>query len=119
MKRFLALSVLLALSGLNLVGCGGGTGPATFTTSPQAGAVYVTGEDAPLPSVVSLNLTINSITLTGTANSPQLVSSPITVDFARLIGLRTPLALQSGPGRYLHQRNFCAGQSSDQLHQRG
>ena len=97
MKRFLALSVLLALSGLSLVGCGGGTGPATFTTSPQAGAVYVTGEDAPLPSVVSLNLTINSITLTGAANSPQLVSSPITVDFARLIGLRTPLAFNAVP----------------------
>src|ERR1700724_2932562 len=97
MKRFLALFVLLALSGLSLVGCGGGAGAATFTTSPQARAVYVTGEDAPLPSVVSLNLTINSITLTGASNSPQLVSSPITVDFARLVGLRAPLAFNAVP----------------------
>src|SRR4029077_18481061 len=55
------------------------------------------GEDAPLPSVVSLNLTINSITLTGANNSPQLVSSPITVDFARLVGLRAPLAFNAVP----------------------
>jgi hypothetical protein len=75
MKRFLVLSALAALCGLNLVGCGGGSGT-TLSSNPQAGAVFVTGEDAPLPSVVSLNLTINSITLTGASNSPQLVSSP-------------------------------------------
>ena len=47
--------------------------------------------------MVSLNLTINSITLTGASNSPQLVSSPITVDFARLVGLRAPLAFNAVP----------------------
>ncbi len=97
MKRFLALSMFFALTGLTLVGCGGGNGSTTFSTNPQSGAVYVTGEDAPLSSVVSLNLTINSITLTGQNNSPQLVSSPITVDFARLVGLRTPLAFKAVP----------------------
>jgi hypothetical protein len=96
MKRFLVLSALAALCGLNLAGCGGGSGTTLFS-NPQAGAVFVTGEDAPLPSVVSLNLTINSITLTGASNSPQLVSSPITVDFARLVGLRAPLAFNAVP----------------------
>jgi hypothetical protein len=95
MKRFLAFSVFFALTALALVGCGGGS--TSFGTNPQSGAVYVTGEDAPLSSVVSLNLTINSITLTGQNNSPQLVSSPITVDFARLVGLRTPLAFNAVP----------------------
>src|ERR1700687_2011796 len=97
MKRFLALSVFFALTGLTLVGCGGGNGSTSLTTNSQSGAVYVTGEDAPLSSVVSLNLTINSITLTGANNSPQLVSSPITVDFARLVGLRAPLAFNAVP----------------------
>ena len=97
MKRFVALSALLALCVLGIVGCGGGGNGLSFTTSPQAGAVFVTGEDAPLPSVLSLNLTINSITLTGASNSPQLVSSPITVDFARLVGLRAPLAFNAVP----------------------
>ncbi len=96
MKRFLALSVSFVLTALAFVGCGGGSGT-TFGTNPQSGAVYVTGEDAPLSSVVSLNLTINSITLTGQNSSPQLVSSPITVDFARLVGLRTPLAFNAVP----------------------
>jgi hypothetical protein len=96
MKRFLALSALLALCGLSMMGCGGATGT-SLSGNPQAGAVFVTGEDAPLPSVLSLNLTINSITLTGASNSPQLVSSPITVDFARLVGLRAPLAFNAVP----------------------
>ena len=96
MKRFLALSALLAFCGLSMMGCGGGMGT-SLSTNPQAGAVFVTGEDAPLPSVLSLNLTINSITLTGASNSPQLVSSPITVDFARLVGLRAPLAFNAVP----------------------
>jgi hypothetical protein len=105
MKRFLALTALLVLSGLALVGCGGGSGT-TLSSNPQAGAVYVTGEDAPLPSVVSLNLTINSITLTGASNSPQLLSSPITVDFARLVGLRTPLAFNAVPADTYTQATF-------------
>jgi hypothetical protein len=97
MRRFLAHSAFFALIGLGLAGCGGGNGSASFSTGAQSGAVYVTGEDAPLSSVVSLNLTINSITLTGATSSPQLVSSPITVDFARLLGLRTPLGFSAVP----------------------
>lgn len=93
MKRLFALSVALALTALSLIGCGG----STKVSTPQAGAVYVTGEDAPLASVVSLNLTINSITLTGAKSSPVLVSSPITVDFARLVGLRAPLGFSAVP----------------------
>src|SRR5450755_2684642 len=105
MKRFLVLSALLALCGLGLIGCGGGSST-MLSSSPQAGAVFVTGEDAPLPSVVSLNLTINSITLTGASNSPQLVSSPITVDFARLVGLRAPLAFNAVPADTYTQATF-------------
>ena len=91
MKRFLALSAIFRFDRIGLAGCGGGMAQPVFHTDRKVAAVYVTGEDAPLSSVVSLNLTINSITLTGATNSPQLVSSPITVDFARLLGLRTPL----------------------------
>jgi hypothetical protein len=119
MKRFLVLSVFLALCGLTMVGCGGGgTGSTTLTTSPQAGAVFVTGEDAPLPSVVSLNLTINSVTLTGKSNSPQLVTSPFTVDFARLVGLRAPLGFSAVPADTYSSATLCIVQSRHQLHQR-
>src|SRR6202158_6505937 len=105
MKKFLVLSALLALCGLTIVGCGGGNSSTTLSGNSQ-GAVYVTGEDAPLPSVVSLNLTINSITLTGASNSPQLVSSPFTVDFARLVGLRAPLAFNAVPADTYSKATF-------------
>jgi hypothetical protein len=105
MKRFLVLSAFLALCALTIVGCGGGGGGTTLSSNSQ-GAVFVTGEDAPLPSVVGLNLTINSITLTGAGNSPQLVSSPISVDFARLVGLRAPLAFNAVPADTYTQATF-------------
>ena len=60
MKRFLALSALLALCVAGIVGCGGGGKSGTsFSTSGQAGAVFVTGEDAPLPSVLSRRIAAN------------------------------------------------------------
>jgi hypothetical protein len=57
----------------------------------------VTGEDAPLASVVGFNVTINSITLNGQNGSPQVLSAATTVDFARLLGLRSPLAFNTVP----------------------
>ena len=109
MTRSFAFACIIVLAGLSLLACGGGGGSsATFSSNAQTGAVFVTGEDAPLPSVVSLNLTINSITLTGQSNSPQLVSSPITVDFARLVGLREPLAFNAVPADTYTSATFCA-----------
>ena len=66
---------------------------------------------------MSLNLTINSITLTGASNSPQLVSSPITVDFARLVGLREPLAFNAVPADTYTQATFVLVESGDRLRQ--
>jgi hypothetical protein len=96
MKKILSIFAMLALGTLTLVGCGGGSSSSS-SSNAQSGSVFVTGEDAPLPSVVSLNLTINSITLTGQNGSPQVLSTPTTVDFARLVGLRSPLAFNSVP----------------------
>jgi hypothetical protein len=100
MKSFVSFLTLLVLGTMTLVGCGGGssTGSSLVSTpNVQSGSVFVTGEDAPLPSVVSLNLTINSITLTGKNSSPQVLTAPATVDFARFVGLRTPLAFSAVP----------------------
>ena len=96
MKRLLALTAPALLATLVLVGCGSNSN-STPPAQAQAGNVFVTGEDAPLPSVVGLDITINSVTLNGQNNSPQLVSTPTTVDFARLLGLRSPLAFNSVP----------------------
>jgi len=95
MKKILGIALLLALSMVG-VGCGAGLNSSTSASS-QSSAVFVTGEDAPLASVVGFDVTINSITLTGNNGSPQVLSTPTTVDFARLLGLRSPLGFNTVP----------------------
>jgi hypothetical protein len=94
MKRFLGIAVALAFAMLGL-GCSSSSSSPTSPTG-QTANVFVTGEDAPLASVVGFDVTINSITLTG-GSSPQVLSTATTVDFARLLGLRSPLAFNSVP----------------------
>jgi hypothetical protein len=94
MKKYLGIALLVALSMLGASCSGGSSSPSLSSQSP---AVFVTGEDAPLASVVGFDVTINSITLNGNNGSPQVLSTPTTVDFARLLGLRSPLAFNTVP----------------------
>ncbi|HEV2401390.1 MAG TPA: DUF4382 domain-containing protein [Candidatus Sulfotelmatobacter sp.] len=100
MKKLFAFALLL---GLSMMGIGCGSSNSSNNLGPaQTGSVFVTGEDAPLSSVVGFNVTLNSVTLNeqggGTA---AVISTPTTVDFARLLGLRSPLAFNSvAPGTY-------------------
>ena len=94
MRKFLGIAVALAFAMLGL-GCSSSKSSPTSPTG-QTANVFVTGEDAPLPSVVGFDVTINSITLTG-GTSPEVSSTATTVDFARLLGLRSPLAFNSVP----------------------
>ena len=107
MKRFFALTAAALLATFMLVGCGSNSSNSTPPgQSQQSGHVFVTSEDAPLPSVVGFDVTINSITLNGQSNSPQVVSTPTTVDFARLIGLRSPLAFNTVPPDIYNSATF-------------
>src|SRR5215468_1459537 len=84
-------ALLLALSG-----CGGGS----MTTTPQAqsGSIFVTGTDAPLPSVVSFQVDITGLTVSDGTNPPVSVLNGVqTIDFARLNGLRTLLDINTIP----------------------
>ena len=86
------------LATLALVGCGSNSNSnSSSSVQSQTGNVFITGEDAPLPSVVGLDVTINSVTLNGQNNLAQVISTPQTVDFARLLGLRSPLAFNTVP----------------------
>ncbi len=100
MKKVFGIALLLELC-LLAASCGSSSNPSsstsTSTTSAQNASVFVTGEDAPLASVVGFDLTINSITLNGTKGTPQVLSTATTVDFARLLGLRSPLAFNTVP----------------------
>jgi hypothetical protein len=95
MKRFATLLVLL-VPFLTLLGCGGGATSGTQTNS-QSGAVFVTGEDAPVSSVVAFNITINSISLNSSSSSVQALTTPTAVDFGRLMGLRSLLGFNMVP----------------------
>jgi Domain of unknown function (DUF5666) len=94
MRKFVAL-VLLAVIAPFLIGCGAGSGSNGAGGGSNQGSVFIVGEDAPLPSVVSFSITIKSITLNnGSATVPAL-STPTT--FGRLMGLRSLLAFNSIP----------------------
>lgn len=106
MKRILGITLLFALS---LLGVGCSSSPNSSSSTPpssQSAAIFVTGEDAPLVSVVGFDVTINSITLNGNSGSPQVLSTPTTVDFARLLGLRSPLAFGSVPADTYNSATF-------------
>jgi hypothetical protein len=96
-----AIVLLLAVTMLGL-GCGSNSSSSGGQNN-QPGNVFVTGEDAPLASVVSFNVTLNSITLNGQdGTTATVLSTPTTVDFARLIGLRSPLSFNSvAPDTYI------------------
>ena len=95
-KKWLSGLFALALIAF-AVGCGGGN-----TTMPvaqqQAGTVFVSGGDAPLPSVVSFKVDIMGIAVAqGTSTPVTVTTGPQTVDFAKLNGIHTLLDLNTIP----------------------
>ncbi len=98
MKR-LAAFLLVVAPLMFLLACGGGS--SGTQTNSQPGALFITGEDAPVSSVVAFNVTINSISLNNGSTSVQALSTPTAVDFGRLMGLRSLLGFNTvTPGTY-------------------
>lgn len=96
MRKFVALVLLTAIAAF-LVGCNAGSGSSGGGGGSNMASVFVVGEDAPLPSVVSFTITIKSITLNNGSTTVQALSTPTTVDFGRLMGLRSLLAFNTIP----------------------
>ena len=87
-----------------VVGCssGGSSSPSgssnSNATPAQTGSVYVMGTDAPLPSVVSFAVAVQSITLSDGSSTPvSILNGAQTVDFARFNGLSTLLDFNAIP----------------------
>jgi hypothetical protein len=102
-RKTLFLLLAVVVISLILISCSGSGGSASSlrTTGTTTGTVYVTGSDAPLPSVVSFQIDITSLTLSDGTNTVSLITDPQTIEFSRLLGLRTLLALNSVPaGNY-------------------
>src|ERR1700689_4712960 len=89
-------TLLLLLPLVWLAGCGGGSSTGSSLLG-QSASVFTVGTDSPtVPSVVSAQFTINSITLTGTGGTTSnLLLQAATVDFAKLSGLHELLDLNS------------------------
>lgn len=90
-------SLLLAVS---LISCG--ASPDSLLPDPAlslsgSGKVMVIGEDAPLPSVLAFQITLNDLSLSHGGESVALLSGPTRVEFGRLLGLRALLGLSSIP----------------------
>jgi hypothetical protein len=92
--RLAVLFLLLAAIGA-LIACGGGSTQSSTNHSQTQGVVYVTGQDAPLPSVVAFQITINSLSLSDGTNTVNAIDQPTTIDFGRLLGLRTLVGLNN------------------------
>ena len=94
-RRWLSAVSALALTAL-AAGCGGGT--QQIQQQQQSGTVFISGGDAPMPSVVSFKVTISGISVAATGGMPITVTNgPQDVDFARLNGLHTLIDLNTIP----------------------
>jgi hypothetical protein len=95
LRVFLAIVVAACVAGCN---AGNGSAPSSTSTPAQSGSVYVLGTDAPLPSVVSFSVSVQSITLSDGSSTPvSILNGAQTVDFARFNGLSTLLDFNSIP----------------------
>jgi hypothetical protein len=93
-NKFFPLTLAALMAGALIVaGCSNGTpASSTTTTAAETGPSFVVGTDAPMASVVSFSVPIESATATdNNGNSVSLVSGTPTVDFARYNGLQTLL----------------------------
>jgi Domain of unknown function (DUF4382) len=91
--RNLPVTVAALLStALFIAGCSSTNSTPATTTSAETGPSFVVGTDAPVASVVSFSVPIESATASDSSgNSVSLVSGTPTVDFARYNGLQTLL----------------------------
>jgi hypothetical protein len=68
------------------------------TPQTQTASVFIVGTDAPLPSVVSCEVTITGVTLfNGSTNIPVMTETPQIIDFAQLSGLHQLMDLNAVP----------------------
>jgi Domain of unknown function (DUF4382) len=90
-EMLLKLALLpLSLAVLVAAGCSSSMTSTATQSSASMGPAFLVGTDAPMASVVSFQVQIDSVELTGSGgNTGNLVTGTPTVDFARFNGLQT------------------------------
>jgi|HubBroStandDraft_6_1064221.scaffolds.fasta_scaffold03363_3 hypothetical protein len=101
MKGLRTRGVFIALLAVvGLCSCGGGS-TSTPVTQNQSASIFTVGTDAPLPSVVSCEVTVTGVTVFNGTTNVSVLSTPQVVDFAQLSGLHQLLDLNAvPPGTY-------------------
>lgn len=102
MRKFSIILGLLSLA-VWLTSCSGNSSQMgqTVSAQPQGAMIFVTGGDAPMPSVLSFKITLNTLALSDGTNTVQVLTQPTTIEFSQLLALRTLVALNSvAPGTY-------------------
>jgi hypothetical protein len=93
-RTYLLSLSCLAVFSLLAAGCGGGSTPATGTPGPS----FVIGTDAPMSSVTSFSVVVQSVNaIDASGKSVSLVSGTPTIDFARFNGLQTLMDMNDVP----------------------
>lgn len=108
-KHSIGLAFVVVIA-LGFLGCGGSSTTSQTATPAGSGQVALMGTDAPVCGVATFDVTITSATLTpqggGAPGSVIDSSSPVTVDFASLMGFNTLLSLSSVPAGTYSQMTF-------------
>lgn len=99
---------------LLLAGCGSQVTPTTpVNPNAQTGPSFVVGTDAPMASVVSFSVQIQSVTATdASGNTVSLISGTPTVDFARFNGLQTLLDMNDVSAGTYNSVSITLGQAT-------
>ena len=88
----------LAAASLLAAGCGGAIESTSAVTNSVTGGAFVIGTDAPVASVTSFAVQVQSINaIDASGKSTSLLSGAPTVDFARFNGLQTLLDMNDVP----------------------
>ena len=97
------------LSVFALASCGGG-GSTAVNSGQQMGTIFTMGTDnPPLPSVLSVQVQVTSITLSDGTTTVNLLNGAQTVDFAKLNGLRSLLDLNDVPAGSYNSATIMVG----------
>ena len=88
----------VAAAALAAAGCSSSMNTSTAAPSSATGPAFVVGTDAPLASVTSFQVQLQSVdAIDASGNSIPLISGQPTVDFARYNGLQTLLDMNDVP----------------------
>jgi hypothetical protein len=116
MGVFAAIFAALVLSS-----CGGGGTNSSAPTPQNQASIYMVGTDAPLPSVISCEVTVTGITLNNGSTNVSVLSQPEVVDFAQLSGLHRLLDGDDRERHKLHplERPVCFARDTADLDSSG